>query len=273
MTAWRRWLPISFWLIAGSASAAPEVGIVTLADAGTRVLRGATWYRLAPGLALEDGDIVTADAKANAQLEFKGDTIVSLAGEGSLYLAAAKGGGLVLTWTSGSLKVAAKPPGVRVRTPLFDADFADAIAVMRTDGASAEVFVEAGSAKLVDGPTTRDAKRGEYWRKTAITPFETRALAPKVFVDALPRQFLDPLPVLAPRLKSRPSLVADHEITYAEAEPWLAGRDRAAFEKRFAGRLRDPAFRRAVEPYVSRYPSWDRMLHPEKYLPKTTPVK
>jgi hypothetical protein len=88
----------------------------------------------------------------------------------------------------------------------------------------------------------------------------------------MPRHFADALPALAPRIKSKPALVVDHEITYAEAEPWLAGRDRAAFERRFASRLRDPAFRKAVEPVVAHYPSWDRMLHPEKYAPKPPPA-
>jgi hypothetical protein len=77
--------------------------------------------------------------------------------------------------------------------------------------------------------------------------------------------------VLAPGLKARPAPVADHEVTYAEAEIWLAGKDRAAFERRFASRLKDPAFRKAVEPVVGRYPSWDRQLHPEKYAPKPAP--
>ncbi len=81
--------------------------------------------------------------------------------------------------------------------------------------------------------------------------------------------YLDPLPSLASRIKSKPALVADHDITYAEAEPWLAGKDRAAFEKRFAVRLRDPVFRKAVAPHVARYPMWDRILNPEKYAPKT----
>ena len=56
--------------------------------------------------------------------------------------------------------------------------------------------------------------------------FTTVPRVPKVFVDAMPRHFVDPLPTLAARLKSKPALVVDHEITYAEAEPWLAGRDR-----------------------------------------------
>jgi hypothetical protein len=89
----------------------------------------------------------------------------------------------------------------------------------------------------------------------------------------MPRHFTDPLPALAAKLKAKPALVADHEITYAEAEPWLAGKDRAAFERRFVIRLRDPAFRKAVEPHVARYPMWDRILHPEKYVPKTDDSK
>jgi hypothetical protein len=273
MKRWRTWLWLSLCLLAGTAHAATEVGVVTLSDAGTRVLRGATWYKLTPGLAIEDGDIVAADPQAQVQLEFAPGTLAALAGEGTLHVTVPKGGGLALAWSSGLLKIAAKPPGARVRTAVLEVEIPDGIAVMRTDAASAEVFVEVGSARLVEPAGSRDAKRGEYWRKSAGAPLASQPLAPKAFVAALPRNFLDPLPVLAPRLKSKPGLVVDHEITYAEAEPWLAGRDRAAFERRFASRLRDPAFRRAVEPHLSRYPSWDRMLHPEKYAPKPAPVK
>jgi hypothetical protein len=84
----------------------------------------------------------------------------------------------------------------------------------------------------------------------------------------MPRHFIDPVYVLAAKLKSPPVLSVDHEITYAEAEPWLAGRDRAVFERRFTSRLRDPAFRSAVMPNAARYPTWDRILNPQKYEPK-----
>jgi hypothetical protein len=40
------------------------------------------------------------------------------------------------------------------------------------------------------------------------------------------------------------------------------------FERRFASRLRDPAFRSAVMPNAARYPTWDRILNPQKYEPK-----
>ncbi len=134
----------------------------------------------------------------------------------------------------------------------FDVVVVDGIVVVHADGAAVEFFVESGSAKLVeltqsgaDGPA-RDIKSGEYIARSATGALTSSQRPPKAFVDALPRHFVDPLPTLAARIKAKPALVVDHEITYAEAEPWLAGRDRAAFEKRFASRLRDPAFRAAV---------------------------
>jgi hypothetical protein len=67
---------------------------------------------------------------------------------------------------------------------------------------------------------------------------------------------------------ARVQLVPGLEITYAEAEPWLSGPYRKVFLKRFQPRLKDREFRAAVEARIARYPEWDRILHPEKYLPK-----
>lgn len=270
------WLAVM--LVSGAATAAPEIGVVTLVEGEARLLRGVTWYKLVPGARVEEGDIVEALDRAQAQLEFTAGTAVNLVGAGAAYLAPAKSGPLVLTLPNGWLKVEAKAPGVRVRTMAFDVVTADGIVVIRAQGPSVDFFVEGGSAKLVelsaagaDG-VTRDAKRGEYWAKPATSGYTTLPRAPRVFVDAMPRHFSDALPALTARMKSKPVLVVDHEITYAEAEPWLAGRDRAVFERRFASRLRDPAFRKAVEPVVARYPSWDRLVHPEKYAPKPVPA-
>jgi hypothetical protein len=122
------------------------------------------------------------------------------------------------------------------------------------------------------GPTgaeerSYEAKHDEFWSKSASGAFVPSARPPKAFIDAMPRHFLDPLPSFAGRFKSRPQLAVDRDISYAEAQPWLAGRDRPVFERRFASRLADPVFRKAVEPDVARYPTWDRRLHPEKYAP------
>jgi hypothetical protein len=269
----RAWLILCLLLGTGCARAATEIGMVTLADGGPRLLRGTTWYLLAPGVRVEEGDIVALAERGQVQVELTAGTIANLAGGGALYLAATpKGGAQVLVLPAGWLKVAAKVPGVRLRTPPFDVSAPDAILVVHAEPALAEVFIEAGTARIAEPgaaeAAARDAKRGEFWSRSAGGTFATVARAPKAFVDAMPRPYTDPLPMLAPKLKSSPAPVADHEITFAEAESWLEGPDRAVFERRFAPRLRDPAFRKAVEPHLARHPAWDRQLHPEKYKPK-----
>ena len=264
-----------------AAGATAETGIVTLAEGPARLLRGATWYKLVAGARVEEADIIEAPDRSQAQIELSSGPLANLVGAGSVYLVAhpAKTAPQLLNMPAGWLKFVAKPPGVRVRTLPFDLLVADGIVVVHADGPAVEFFVESGSAKLVevmangaDGPV-RDIKSGEYIARSATGAVTASQRPPKAFVDTLPRHFVDPLPTLAARIKSKPALVVDHEITYAEAEPWLAGRDRATFEKRFASRLRDPAFRAAVRPSLARYPTWDRMLNPEKYAPKAEPVK
>jgi len=261
------------WLSASVLAA--ELGLVTLVDGAPLVLRGTTWFKLVPGARIEDGDIVTLADRAQLQLETPGGTIAHGAGPATLYFPSpAKSAPPILDLQAGWLKAAVKAPGLRVRTPAFDVATPDGVLVVHAAPGSAEVFVEAGAARLVEvAPSgadgaARDAKRGEYWARPAGGAFTTVARAPKAFVGELPRGYTDALPILAPKVKSRPVLVADHEVTFDEARPWLDGRERAAFERRFAPRLRDPAFRKAVEPHVARYPAWDRQLHPEKYKPK-----
>ena len=264
-----------------AAGARAETGIVTLVEGSPRLLRGATWYKLVAATRVEEADIVEAPDRAQAQIELAAGSVANLVGAGKLHFVPrqAKSPLPLLNMPAGWLKVVAKAPGVRVRTLPFDLVIVEGIAVVRADGATIEVFVESGSAKLIelapsgaDGPG-RDIKSGEYVARSATGALSSSQRPPKSFVDALPRHFVDPLPTLAAKIKPKPSLAVDRDITYAEAEPWLAGRDRALFEKRFAGRLRDPAFRAAALPNLARYPSWDRMLHPEKYAPKAEPVK
>jgi hypothetical protein len=262
-----------------SASAAGDAGVVTLVDAGARVLRGATWYKLVPGARLEEADIVETPDRAQVQLEAVGNSTLNVVGPGTLHVvrAAAADAPATVGIAGGWIKAVAKPPGVRLRTARAEIASTDGIVVARMQP-TPEVYVEGGSARLIElapngtEAAARDAKRGEHWSKPPNADYSSTPRAPKGFVDAMPRHYTDSLPSFAARYGTPPTLVADREITYAEAQPWLASRDRAAFEKRFASRLRDPAFRRAVEPHIARYPSWDRMLHPEKYAPKPQPT-
>jgi hypothetical protein len=279
MTISRAWVSLALLFVA--ANAAAEAGIITLVDGGARLLRGATWYKLTVGTRVEEADIIEASDRSQIQIELVAGSQTNLVGPGKIYLvpAAAKASSPVVNLPAGWLKVAGKAPGVRIRTAPFDIVVADGVLVVHANGQAVEFFVESGNARLIelaanaaDGPA-RDLKSGEYGSKSATGTVTAGQHAPKFFIDAMPRHFFDALPTLAERVKSKPPLVVDHEITYAEAEPWLSGRDRAVFEKRFASRLRDPAFRSAALPDLAHYPMWDRMLNPEKYAPKTEPVK
>ena len=275
MTIPRTWLLLAVLFVA--ASAAAETGIVTLVEGSARLLRGATWYKLAVGTRVEEADIIEAQDRAQAQFELAAGSRTNLVGAGKIYLvpATAKAAQTVVAMPVGWLKVAAKAPGARIRTAPFDLIVVDGVLVVHANGPAVEFFMESGSAKLIeltangaDG-AARDVRSGDFGSRSATAAFATGQRVPKGFVDAMPRHFADALPALAERIKAKPPLVVDHEITYAEAEPWLGGRDRAVFEKRFASRLRDPAFRSAALPNLARYPLWDRMLNPEKYAPKT----
>ncbi len=281
MKHWQAWLPLSLALLSVGAHAAAEVGAVTLVEGSGRLLRGATWYKLVVGTRVEEADILDLSERAQAQIEFAAGSIVNLAGAGTLYLAPGKGKAapLLLVLPAGWLKGVGKPPGMQLRTASVDVRVADAIVVMHAAKGALDLFVEAGDARLVevaasgaDGPS-RDVKRGEHLARSASGAVTTVARAPKAFVDAMPRHFIDSLHVHVAKVKAPPSLVVDHEITFAEAEPWLAGRDRALFERRFTSRLRDPVFRSAVLPNAARYPTWDRILNPEKYAPKKDEAK
>lgn len=271
---------LSFALLAACAApAVAEVAVVTLVDSAARVLRGATWHKLVPGARIDEGDIIEAPERAQVQLELAAGSIVNMVGPGTLHVvrAGSKDAPALLSLQRAWTKAVAKPPGVRIHTALADILTTDGIVVVRAHPAT-ELFVEHGTARLIEiapsgaDAAVHDARRGEQLSRSPAGTYAVAPLVTRAFVDSMPRHYNDALPALSPRFKTAPSALAvDHEITYAEAEPWLAGRDRAAFERRFASRLRDPTFRRAVEPHVARYPSWDRMLHPEKYAPKPAP--
>jgi len=282
MISLRHWfIPALGGLVLTSASAA-EIGVATIVDGNVRTLRGASWYKLVAGASIEEGDIVEVADRGQAQIELPGGTLVNLA-RGTSYVVpaapkASPAGPPALVVPSGWVKAVVKAPGLRIRTTTSEVVVATGNIVVHADAPRLEAFVEAGRARLValnangSEASVHEGKQDEFWSTSASGAFVPSTRPPKPFIDAMPRHFLDPLPALAGKFKTRVALVRDRDVSYAEAQPWLAGRDRAVFERRFASRLSDPAFRKAVEPDVARYPSWDRRLHPEKYAP-STPVK
>ncbi|HEY5310614.1 MAG TPA: hypothetical protein VIK97_19010 [Casimicrobiaceae bacterium] len=275
---------LTIWLALSMAPAeAADAGTVTIVEGRARVLRDLTWYKLAPGARIREGDIIEAIDAAQVQTELATGGSLNLGGPGALYAAALPlagdkpAGPLEFALPAGWLKLAANaaPAGIRVQSGPAMVSVVEAIVVFHAQTDAIGFFVESGGAKLVEtGPAGKgaapvEARAGEYWSQAADRPLRSEPRAPAAFVAAMPRQLLDPLPVLAPRYKSaKVQLVAEQEISFAEAEPWLAGPYRKVFLKRLTPRLRDREFRAAVDARIARYPEWDPILHPEKYQPK-----
>jgi hypothetical protein len=270
-------------LLVAAGAAAAEIGIYTIVDGDVRVLRETAWYRLAPGARARDGDIVdAANEYAQMQVEFEGGGIVNVQGPalvhtGPVVAADNKNGAAEVVVRRGWLKGAAGKRPMRLRLPNATLDFADAIVVARGDAERSELFIEGGSVKFTPvaargkAPVPLDGKSGEYFERVGDRAAVAQPRPPHAFVSALPRQFRDALPTLAANFRDEPDLARGREITFDEAEPWLApGQSRRTFVRRFTPRLTDPAFRAAVDARIAAYPEWDRVLHPEKYRPKET---
>jgi hypothetical protein len=250
-----------------------DAGVVTVLDGEAKVLRGVTWYKLAEGARVQDGDVFEAGERTQIQLELaRGDT-VDMVGPGSLYVASAPREGkqpLELYMPQGWIKVAAKAQAAaRLRAPLAVVDGSGVVAVIRITSNSFEVFVETGNARVSEagrsGPdAAREARSGDFVSRVPEHPLTMAGAAPQSFVVAMPRHFMDTLPARAEKYRTaRVELAAEHAITFAEAEPWLNGPYRRSFTKRLQPRLADEAFRMAAMANVQAYPEWSSVLAPQ----------
>jgi hypothetical protein len=278
-------LCLALWLALPAASAhAADAGTVTIVEGRGRVLRDTTWYKLVPGARLREGDILVSTGPGQIQVELYAGGTFNLGGPGTLFAASVPMAGEKLTGAvdlslpDGWLKLAAGAPatGFKVQVPPLTLLAADAIVVVHAQPGAAELFVESGAVKIAEAgagggksAAANDLKAGEFAAQSGERPVRFDRRAPATFVAGIPRHLIDPLPVLAPKFKAaKVTLAAEQEVTYAEAEPWLAGPYRKTFLKRFEPRLKDHDFRAGVEAHIAHYPEWDRILHPEKYLPK-----
>jgi hypothetical protein len=186
---------------------------------------------------------------------------------------------------AGSVKLSTKRDAKEVlapiATPVLDVAAAGRDTVIVLSPARVAVFAESGEVRLVErtsgkrgatqaGGTVR-LRGGEFYTRTGTAK---SAVAPRPdpdFIAQLPRAFLDTLP-------ARASVYADRAVTpkplgafdYDDARPWIDAEAslRPAFVARWKSLAGVPAFRKPLAAELQGHPEWDRILYPEKYLPK-----
>jgi hypothetical protein len=238
--------------------AAADMGTVTLIDGKPRLLRGTAWYTMVEGVRIRDTDVIEVPEKSQFQLETSDGAAISLIGPGSLYAVSLSGGDAKARpaaefWVSrGWCKLDTRPASarMRLRSPLGSVITADAAAVMRLAD-SMDVFVERGAVRVAE-PGKADTSGSEvlgggFASRVSGKPFVIAERAPSSFVGALPRDFMDPLPLRAARFATAREPVLDHEATYPEVQTWLNGPYKVAFAKRFEPKMADPAFKAAID--------------------------
>jgi hypothetical protein len=264
----RALLVFLLWLLP-TAARAEELGTFTMLEGSVRVIRGTAVLRAVEGMRFENGDIVETGSPAFVQAEFAAGTIAAIGPSTRVWVH--KSGEMMLM--SGWLKGESGQGGggYRYVSPLLTASSKSGAVILHAAPGLAELFVESGTANVEGGEGSHviAAKSGQFLTHHASKTVAVNPRPDAAFVDGMPRPFRDTLPSRLPHFAGKKPAEPrhDHDVTYAEIEPWMKfGRSwRRSLEERFQPRLKDAEFRKEVEQHISDYPEWDRVLHPEKY--------
>lgn len=270
-------------LLACSASHAAEpLGTLTILEGDAVVYRGPSRLQAVEGARIDPGDIVETRADGFVQIELADQGLAQLGPQTRALFGPSvpRGSDRSMYLLSGWAKLA-RPAGVgpfELRTPAVELSPVDAVAVVHATPQGLTVFAERGALKVNErGPASAAAplalKANDMYRRKAGSagvlnpPGEMKAM-----VQAMPAGFRDTLPLRAQRFRDKPAaLRPSSDFAYPDVEDWLQAEPpvRKALMQRWRGKARDPAFRSALVAHLDQHPEWDRILFPEKYLPRS----
>lgn len=278
----RRLFPLTLSaLLASTVRAAPatsHAGLLTILDGDAFLLRDASRFALAEGVALQVDDLLEVPESSQlARLELRDGVSLAL-GPGSKALvgprlAGARGGARIYLLT-GWLKLSA-PQGVeaRVLSPLLDFSTVGGTVVLSRQPDGVRLFAEAGEVTVQrSGAAAQVLKSGELFSLDAgpgAKPERPGRPSP-AFVAAMPRAFLAELPSRAARWQEQPTAPRKlAALTYADAQPWIDSEPalRRANLARWRPMARDPEFRRGLTAGLKAHPEWEPILSPPPAKP------
>ena len=280
-----RWLfCLCLLALESTAAWAAAPALVTILQGDATLVRQTNRYALAEGVALADGDIVETAADAFMQIEFDDATIVGITEKARLLLkpqiTAPKTTSAppLFYLLEGWIKLIAMPKApaeLGLLTPAFELVSPGATIVARVKPKTYELFVESGTARLFAHSSASSLRGNDFVSQAANADKPTiGANLGGEFLQQLPRQFRDRLPVRAALFAGR--TVAPRPIgpiDYADVSAWLQTEPgiRLALSRQWRPRAADRAFRAEVATNIAAHLEWDRVLNPKKYLPKPVP--
>ena len=282
---WLRVLLMLLSALPGGLRAEPAVGIVTIVEGELFATRDSTRFALAEGVRIVADDIVeTAPQAKLARIEFSDGLILDM-GPNTRVLMTPKFPGERGSSRAAKLYVLQGWAKITVPKSMAAASFASRSfdltgiardAVLNVEPTASAVFAESGELTLGERSKGKAGaavklKSGEFLTRTGEAKGVLAQRPAADFIQRVPRAFLDTLP-------ARAALFATREvpakrlalITYADVQAWVDAEAglRPLFVTRWKALAQNPEFRNGLVAGLRAHPEWDRLLFPEKYLPK-----
>lgn len=280
----RAMLLLTCWLPAVTLAAGAEA-VVTIQEGEASLVRGVNRLAIAEGVRLHRQDVVETGASTGLlRLEFADGTIADLGPDTAILLAprlrVARGERrpdrlyLLRGWIK--LTPAAGQPAA-FASPQVDLQASEGVTVSYVSAAESIVFAESGGAELTvrqDGKAAArvSLRNGEAHARRGAAPGDVQPRPPADMLERMPRAFRDSLPVRIGRYQDQEVLPQERgTVDYDAIRPWLQAE--RAVRLPLVNRWKplaedDDAFRRQLVTHMRAHPEWDRVLFPEKYLPR-----
>jgi hypothetical protein len=271
------WFLVVAFFLPGLCAAAPSIGMFTIVEGDAVVIRGAQKFAAAEGLPVLADDIVhTGDKTRIARIEFADGGSLDLGPSTRLWLRPRfaeprSPQPFDLYAAEGWVKVtAAAPRKLGLASPRADLADLAGVAVVRVADNASFLFIEAGSAQLVDRvpgqwQRSRRLKEGEAFDRRGGDAGAVISRPAPDMIGAMPRSFADTLPLRAARFQAlnvEPESPAS--ISYQDVSMWINAERtlRPAFVQRWAAQAGEPRFRTALVAELRAHPEWTRLLFP-----------
>lgn len=272
---------------------ASEAAVASIVQGQVKLIRHGERFALGEGNTVADGDIVETAQGAFVQLEFDDSASVNLGGSTRILLGPrlprVKTRGpvqfyLLQGWVKATPKrnaegVPSSEAPVRFVGPRLEVESRGGAVIAQFDSKAIALFCERGSCR----GTPRDAAgapvelvAGDFASLPAGSAKPVLAKRPSpAFLDELPKLFRDTLPLRAALFAThRPQPKAEGAIDYADVGHWLQaeGPIRPPLVAEWRPRAADPEFRNELVSHLKLHPEWERILFPERFLPKPSPT-
>lgn len=256
-------------LLLAAAPSLAQNAVISHAEQPSRLIRKTTVHVAPAGVRLLAGDIVESGARP-VQIEWANGVRLALGPASSVQVNDA-GGAPSASLLRGWGKFATAPAGKQLALDagLLSLRAAAASGILRLAPDRAELFVEGGAVPVSDtgpgGARSVTVGREQYAARPRSRPLEVAPRAPLLFVEQLPRAFLDPLVAVAARAPaSAPApqrLVASADIAaWGDAGPVV----RKRLAAQFSVRLLDATFRNQAEDVLATFPEWREALRRQR---------